>query len=108
LQPFVDGKYLKGPVIVSHVFLLLGCAIGWWFTLASTDTEGGDAWDWSGRQIHLAFVSGVVCVGLGDAAASLIGGRFGRTKWGWGGGKSIERSLAFTLAVTTGLSVGRS
>ncbi|KAG0634599.1 hypothetical protein HOY80DRAFT_1012374 [Tuber brumale] len=107
LQPFVDGRDLKGPVIVSHVFLLLGCAIGWWFTLASTDTEEGDAWDWSGRQIDLAFVSGVVCVGLGDAAASLIGRRFGRTKWGWRGGKSIEGSLAFTLAVMIGLSVGR-
>lgn len=107
LQPFVDGRDLKGPVVVSHIFLLLGCAIGWWFTLASTSTEEGDAWDWSGRQIDLAFVSGVVCVGLGDAAASLIGRRFGRTKWGWRGGKSLEGSLAFTLAVMTGLSVGR-
>ncbi|RPA91041.1 hypothetical protein L873DRAFT_1831526 [Choiromyces venosus 120613-1] len=107
LEPFVDGRDLKGPVVVSHVFLLLGCAIGWWFTLAATGTGNGDPWDWSKRQIDLAFVSGVVCVGLGDAAASLIGRRFGRTKWGWRGGKSIEGSLAFTLAVMTGLSVGR-
>ncbi|CUS12287.1 unnamed protein product [Tuber aestivum] len=107
LQPFVDGRDLKGPVIVSHVFLLLGCAIGWWLTLASTDTEGGDAWDWSGRQIDLGFVSGVVWVGLGDATASLIRRRFGRTKWGWRGGKSIEGSLTFTLVVMTGLGVGR-
>ena len=83
MQPIVDGRDLKGPVIIaSHVFLLLGCAIGWWFTLASTDTKGGDAWDWSRRQIDSAFVSGVVCVGLGDAAASLLGRRPGRTKWG--------------------------
>ncbi|PWW71766.1 hypothetical protein C7212DRAFT_354920 [Tuber magnatum] len=107
LQPFVDGRDLKGPVIVSHVFLLLGCSVGWWFTLASADSQAGDAWDWSGRRIDLAFVSGVVCVGLGDAAASLIGRRFGRTKWGWRGGKSVEGSLAFTSAVMTGLSVGR-
>ncbi|CUS15683.1 unnamed protein product [Tuber aestivum] len=107
LQPFVDGRDLKGPVIVSHVFLLLGCAVGWWFTLASIDSQEGDSWDQSGRQVGLAFVSGVVCVGLGDAAASLIGRRFGGTKWGWRGGKSVEGSLAFTLAVMTGLSVAR-
>ncbi|CUS07138.1 unnamed protein product [Tuber aestivum] len=83
LQPFVDGRDLKGPVIVSHVFLLLGCAVGWWFTLASTDSQEGDSWDQSGRQVGLAFVSGVR------------------------GGKSVEGSLAFTLAVVTDLSVAR-
>ncbi|KAL7270480.1 dolichol kinase [Rhizina undulata] len=103
LQPFVDGRDLKGPVVVSHVFLLIGCGIGWWLTLASSSQEN---WDWSGKR-DLGFVSGVVCVGLGDAAASLIGRRFGKTKWGWRGGKSIEGSAAFMLAVVIGLSVGR-
>jgi dolichol kinase len=108
LEPFVDGRDLKGPVVVSHVFLLLGCAVGWWLTLAaSSNTEEGDVWDWSERRVELAFVSGVVCVGLGDAAASLIGRRYGKTKWGWRGGKSLEGSLAFAIAVMTGLSVGR-
>ena len=107
LEPFVDGRDLKGPVVVSHVFLLLGCAVGWWLTLAATGPDDGDAWDWSGRKIELAFVSGVACVGLGDAAASLAGRRYGRTKWGWRGAKSLEGSLAFALAVVAGLSIGR-
>ena len=38
-------------------------------------------------------VAGVVCVGMGDAAASLIGRRYGRRKWPWAGGKSLEGSL---------------
>jgi dolichol kinase len=48
-------------------------------------------------------VSGVVCVGLGDAAASLVGRRWGHRKWVWGGGKSIEGSAAFAAAVFVGL-----
>jgi dolichol kinase len=103
LQPYVDGRDLKGPMVVSHVFLLMGTGIGWWLTLARRQQ---DDWDWDGHQ-ELAFSSGVACVGLGDAAASLIGRRFGKHKWGWKGGKSIEGSLAFTVAVVTGLSVAR-
>lgn len=52
-------------------------------------------------------VSGVVCVGMGDAAASLIGRRFGRRKWPWIGGKSLEGSAAFAGAVAVGLSLGK-
>jgi dolichol kinase len=50
-------------------------------------------------------VAGVICVGMGDAAASLIGRRYGRHKWLWVGGKSLEGSAAFAAAVTIGLMV---
>lgn len=48
-------------------------------------------------------IAGVICVGLGDAAASLIGRRYGHRKWLWGGGKSLEGSVAFAAAVLLGL-----
>lgn len=113
LTPYVDGRDLRGPVVVSHIFLLIGCAIPLWLSLASLPrssipTEGTSpssslGWELPVREI--AMVSGVICVGLGDAAASLVGRRWGHRKWLWGGGKSLEGSAAFAVAVFGGLMV---
>lgn len=104
LTPYVDGRDLRGPVVISHIFLLIGCAIPLWLSLAALPRAGGGVlagWEVPGRDMSM--VAGVVCVGLGDAAASLIGRRWGRRKWLWGGGKSIEGSVAFATAVFVGL-----
>ncbi|KAI9812815.1 MAG: hypothetical protein M1832_000331 [Thelocarpon impressellum] len=104
LTPYVDGRDLRGPVVVSHIFLLVGCAVPLWLCLAGLDRTGSGAWTgWDVTPRDVSMVSGVVCVGMGDAAASLLGRRYGRRKWPWGGGKSIEGSLAFALAVMVGL-----
>ena len=104
LAPYVDGRDHRGPVIVSHIFLLIGCAIPLWLSLAAakrTDRLPWYGWEISTRDVSM--VSGVICVGMGDAAASLFGRRFGRRRWVWGGGKSLEGSLAFAVAVVLGL-----
>ncbi|KAE8452508.1 hypothetical protein EG329_000411 [Mollisiaceae sp. DMI_Dod_QoI] len=100
LTPYVDGRDLKGPVVISHIFLLIGCAIPLWLSLASLPRTG-DAYlaGWEVPTREVSMVSGVICVGMGDAAASLIGRRYGRHKWIWGGGKSVEGSIAFATAV---------
>lgn len=104
LTPYVDGRDLRGPVVISHIFLLIGCAIPLWLSLASLGRAGdGYLRGWEVPTREVSMVSGVVCVGLGDAAASLIGRRWGHRKWLWGGGKSIEGSLAFAAAVFGGL-----
>lgn len=104
LQPYVDGRDYQGPVVVSHIFLLIGCAIPLWLSLASLPRDGaGCLRGWEVPTRELSMVSGVVCVGLGDAAASLVGRRWGIRKWWWGGGKSLEGSLAFAVAVVIGL-----
>ncbi|KAF7195017.1 Dolichol kinase sec59 [Pseudocercospora fuligena] len=111
VAPYVDGRDLRGPVVVSHIFLLIGCAVPLWFSLASINRAGDLPWrDWelSDRKREVAMVSGVICVGMGDAAASLIGRRYGRRKWIWVGGKSLEGSAAFAVAVTIGLMAARA
>ncbi|EPE09466.1 dolichol kinase [Ophiostoma piceae UAMH 11346] len=105
LTPYVDGRDLRGPVVISHIFLLIGCAIPLWLSLASLprslSADCSTGWEVPTRDVSM--VSGVICVGLGDAAASLIGRRWGRRKWVWGGGKSLEGSVAFATAVFIGL-----
>ena len=104
LAPYVDGRDHRGPVIISHIFLLIGCAIPLWLSLAGAPRSGSGPWaGWEVNERDVSMVSGVVCVGMGDAAASLIGRRYGRHKWLWSGGKSLEGSLAFAVAVTIGL-----
>jgi dolichol kinase len=109
LTPYVDGRDLKGPVVISHIFLLIGCAIPLWLSLASLPRIGKgylEGWEVPTREVSM--VSGVICVGMGDAAASLIGRRYGRHKWIWGGGKSIEGSLAFATAVGLALLMAKA
>ncbi|KAI1776006.1 hypothetical protein F4818DRAFT_440385 [Hypoxylon cercidicola] len=108
LAPYVDGRDLRGPVVISHIFLLIGCAIPLWLSLGSLPRAGAgylEGWDVPTREVSM--VSGVICVGLGDAAASLIGRRYGQRKWIWGGGKSLEGSVAFAVAVFVGLITAR-
>ncbi|KAK3053220.1 dolichol kinase [Extremus antarcticus] len=111
VAPYVDGRDLRGPVVVSHFFLLIGCAVPMWFSLASIERAGYPPW--SGWELdedrrEVAMIAGVVCVGMGDAAASLIGRRYGRRKWVWVGGKSLEGSAAFAVAVTIGLLAAKA
>ncbi|KAE8871894.1 hypothetical protein PTNB73_03353 [Pyrenophora teres f. teres] len=108
LTPYVDGRDLRGPVVVSHMFLLIGCAIPLWLSLAGVQRAGEWPWqDWEVKDRDVSMVAGVVCVGMGDAAASLVGRRYGRRKWPWAGGKSLEGSVAFAVAVTVGLVFGK-
>ncbi|KAI0999715.1 hypothetical protein K3495_g8481 [Podosphaera aphanis] len=109
LEPFVDARDLRGPVVVSHTFLLIGCAIPLWLSLSTLTRTGVGpfvGWDVSSREVSM--VSGVICVGIGDAAASLIGRRYGHHKWFWGGTKSIEGSAAFATAVGIALSLAKA
>ncbi|KAJ5340724.1 hypothetical protein N7541_009848 [Penicillium brevicompactum] len=109
LAPYVDGRDHRGPVIISHIFLLIGCSIPLWLSLSDLPRAGLGPWaGWEVPSRDVSMASGVICVGMGDAAASLVGRRYGRLKWFWGGGKSLEGSVAFVAAVTCGLIAVRA
>ena len=109
LAPYVDGRDHRGPVIVSHIFLLIGCAIPLWLSLAATLRKEDSLWQgWDIKTRDMSMTAGVICVGMGDAAASLVGRRFGRRRWPWSGGKSLEGSIAFAIAVVCGLASARA
>jgi dolichol kinase len=108
LAPFVDGRDLRGPVVVSHIFLLVGCAVPLWLGLAAAPPAGAAPWaGWAVGAADPGMLAGAACVGLGDAAASLVGRRWGRRRWAWSGGKSLEGSAAFALAAAAGLAAAR-
>lgn len=83
LRPFIDLRDTKGPLVISHIYLLLGIA--------------GPYFAGHGSR------AGVICLGMGDTAASQIGMRFGRHKWF--GDKSLEGTVAFFVACWIGLVI---
>jgi dolichol kinase len=78
MREFIDERD-GGSLILTHLYLLLGCALPLWL-----DSE---------FSLHpLAAFSGLLIVGVGDAAASTVGTYCGRHKWA-GSRKSIEGTL---------------
>ncbi|KAJ3066867.1 hypothetical protein HDU98_009888 [Podochytrium sp. JEL0797] len=81
LRNFLDNKD-RGVFILSHFYLLLGCALTVYIDAMVED---------GGR----AGLYGVVALGVADACASVVGYRYGKVKWGGGGGKTVEGTVAF-------------
>jgi len=81
LVGFLDARD-GGPIILSHLYLLVGCAAPVWLA----------------EKHILAGLSGIFALGVGDAMASIVGKRFGRHRWP-GTIKTIEGTLAFVVSV---------
>ncbi|THH10893.1 hypothetical protein EW145_g1022 [Phellinidium pouzarii] len=82
LTEFIDDKD-GGTAILSHFYLLTGCASSIWL---------------EGPSKLLGF-TGVLALGIGDAMASIVGRRVGRTRWSASSFKTIEGSIAFTVSI---------
>ncbi|BEI97182.1 hypothetical protein CcaverHIS631_0207710 [Cutaneotrichosporon cavernicola] len=82
LNEFIDHKD-SGTAILSHFYLLAGCATPLWL-------EGPS-------QILAHF--GVVSLGIGDAMASIVGRKIGYLRWSPVSGKTAEGSLGFLVSV---------
>ncbi|KAG0230465.1 hypothetical protein BGW42_000942 [Actinomortierella wolfii] len=84
---FLDDRD-RGPIILSHLYLLIGCAVPVW--LAGQDV--------------LAGLSGIFALGFGDAMASIVGRRWGRHRWP-GTIKTVEGTAAFVASILVAAGV---
>lgn len=91
LALFADRKDANASTMVSPAYLVLGVAAPLWLNLAL------------GQPERLSSYSGVLTVGLGDAAASIIGSQYGRNLLpGSRNGKTVEGTFAMAVAVAAG------
>jgi len=81
LNDFLDHKD-SGTAILSHFYLLTGCAGPVWL-------EGTS---------RLLLFSGVISIGIGDAVASIVGKRMGKCRWVSNSPKTVEGSASFVLS----------
>ncbi|KCV67700.1 hypothetical protein, variant [Fonticula alba] len=103
LGPAVDqafGVFLDardcGPVVLSHLYLLIGCALPVWLSPAVL-LDSGALSDFASSRSVLAGLSGILALGVGDTAASAFGLSFGRHRWP-GSRKTIEGTLGGLLS----------
>lgn len=93
LPPILANKFVQDrgkQVATTHLYLVGGCM------LPFAVEEAGVLGQWGG----------VLAVGLGDAAAALVGSRWGRVHW-WRSKRTVEGSVAMATVVAAGaLAVG--
>ncbi|KAL1751483.1 hypothetical protein FB107DRAFT_221964 [Schizophyllum commune] len=82
MNEFLDSKD-SGTAILSHFYLLTGCANALWFEAPS----------------QLISYTGVLVLGIGDALASIVGKRIGIHRWTPLTPKTTEGTAAFASSV---------
>ncbi|KZO89897.1 hypothetical protein CALVIDRAFT_547708 [Calocera viscosa TUFC12733] len=82
LSEFLDHRD-SGTAILSHFYLLTGCAGSVWLEGPKPILE----------------LTGVLLLGVGDALASIIGRKIGKHRWSSVSGKSLEGSAALAVSV---------
>lgn len=88
-------KDVQHTVLVSHMALILGCAMPLWIhecisTTTTTTTESS----------FLLPLFGILVLGVGDSLAALVGSTFGKRQW-LGTSRTLEGSAAMCLGMAT-------
>lgn len=104
VAPLRDARD-AGPLLLTPLYLLLGCALPAWAAWAAglfdprrADAgEGADAYAARALAGSVLGTAGVLVLGVGDAAAAAAGKAVGRIRWP-GGRKTVEGSLCGVAA----------
>ncbi|KAJ1638830.1 hypothetical protein T492DRAFT_857737 [Pavlovales sp. CCMP2436] len=99
LARYTDARD-AGPLITTHIYLLLGCALPVLFTPSSAPWVDST----SSPSAVLPPMAGILALGVGDSMASYVGTRFGRTRWP-GTAKTAEGTAAAVAAILVGACV---
>ncbi|KAG7343738.1 hypothetical protein IV203_021746 [Nitzschia inconspicua] len=95
---FVDcTKDNDDQIIVSHIFLIVGCAAPLWLSLVVADATNNN-----NTPSMLLAEFGVICIGIGDAMGAVVGKLYGRQKWGGTNPRTLEGSFAMWLSMLVG------
>jgi len=81
---YLDEKD-SGKLILTNIYLLVGASLPLWLAPDLSQTN------------LLILMSGVISIGIGDSAASIVGSKYGRIKFP-GSAKTLEGTLASILA----------
>jgi dolichol kinase len=84
---FLDAQKEKHEkVVMSHIFLILGCATPLWIMECTSQSQS------------TLPVFGILVLGVGDSLAAIVGSQFGRFRW-CGSRKTIEGSMAMWMGM---------
>jgi dolichol kinase len=86
-------KDTSDGIILSHICLILGCALPLWVAQAMGNSRNGS----------LLPQWGILCLGVGDAMGAVVGKTYGRIRWGKNQ-RTVEGSLAMWTSMM--LAVG--
>ena len=89
LRHFTDDKDNSGCLILTNIYLLVGVSMPLWLWPGKLDV----------RPLPLPLYAGVISVGIGDAASSIVGSLVGRLHWPGSSGKTMEGAAAGFLAM---------
>ena len=78
---FTDEKD-QGSLVLTNIYLLIGIFLPLWITPDAKSVN------------KLILLSGVLSIGIGDSAASIVGSRIGHLKWPHSPTKSVEGTIA--------------
>lgn len=91
---FIDNrKDDGGQIIVSHIFLIIGCAAPLWVSEVVSSRISPPS---SASLLVAEF--GVLCIGIGDAMGAVVGKSIGKHKWGKNQ-RTLEGSFAMWLSM---------